>query len=99
MTQLLRKIVLESEKVWDSTDFKVARTCCESLCYYGASVQNVQLITYDMQVFKRGRLKISTGGGKYKKKCLEQVQKNPHESPSGSIHEFFFVSLRSDRYV
>ena len=69
--QLLRKKVSESEKVWDSTDLKAARTCSESLCYYGASVQNVQLITHDMQVFKSGPLKISTGGGKYtKKKCL-----------------------------
>ena len=52
VTQLLRKIVSESEKVWDSTDLKAAETCCESLCYYGASVQNVLLITYDMQAFK-----------------------------------------------
>ena len=68
MTRLLRKIVSESKKVWDSTDFKAARACCESLCYYGASVQNVQLSTYDMQVFKRGRLKISTGGGNKSRK-------------------------------
>ena len=53
--QLLRKRVSESEKVWDSTDLKAARSCCESFCYYGASAQNVQLITYDMQVFKSGR--------------------------------------------
>ena len=92
MTRLLRKIVSESEKVWDSTDFKAARACCESLCYYGASVQNAQLITYDMQVFKRGRLKISTGGGNKSRKIHVAALVDPFTN-------FFFISLRSDKYV